>query len=494
MKKVHKLLALALIIIVGIVIAVNSFYADSIDCDENTLIISQCTGNMRGLETGVSVYAGYNEVPMLLSDKKIPAQIANWLPSYISQNNISKIIVVGDMDADQLLKLRMMGTEVRQVQSDSISSILTKIADNTKDKNNDTVIFTASDPMAGFLGAHLKAPVFITANNSSYSSSEALDENYIKYLDEHEINHILVVGSLPENIMNKLNEYNATVEVITGQSSAEVSINVNEKLKNEGYINESKAYYGFYGELPAVIPSVIRSGAYLMEDSSFDTRTINYLKNNNVKEIYVTRNTESDYIQMEETDYISSDVINKFKENGFNVSFLTKDRTLDEATGLYDTKMILLESSNNISSNDMLNTAESQKTLPPLIEMLNNKKYVDSNNITVEVTSHDNNTWTVKWSTIHPYTWIKYNDTTYYATSNTGYEYYWTYNNNSWRVDYKHNNTTYYNVTWKENDDNTWTELQQDKNYTWSYDGSNWKCYSSDEKMVYNLSSPNNST
>jgi hypothetical protein len=231
-----------------------------------------------------------------------------------------------------------------------------------------------------------------------------------------------------------------------------------------------------------------------MEDSSFDTRTINYLKNNNVKEIYVTRNTESDYIQMEETDYISSDVINKFKENGFNVSFLTKDRTLDEATGLYDTKMILLESSNNISSNDMLNTTESQKTLPPLIEMLNNKKYVDSNNITVEVTSHDNNTWTVKWSTIHPYTWIKYNDTTYYATSNTGYEYYWTYNNNSWRVDYKHNNTTYYNVTWKENDDNTWTELQQDKNYTWSYDGSNWKCYSSDEKMVYNLSSPNNST
>ena len=171
-----------------------------------------------------------------------------------------------------------------------------------------------------------------------------MDENYIRYLDEHEIKNIIVVGSLPDKIIKKLNEYNATVEVITGQSSSQLSVNINKKLNGMGIIESNRAYYGFYGEIPAVIPSVIRDRAYLMEDSSFDTSTIDYLKENNVSEIYVTRNTESDYIQMEETDYISGDVIAKLEENEFNVTFLTKERTLDEATGLYDTKMILLES------------------------------------------------------------------------------------------------------------------------------------------------------
>ena len=102
MKKVYKLLVPALIILAVIIVTFASIYADSIDCDENTLIISQCTANMRGLETGISVYAGYKGVPMLLSDKRIPPQIANWLPSYIKRNNITKVIVVGSMDIDEL--------------------------------------------------------------------------------------------------------------------------------------------------------------------------------------------------------------------------------------------------------------------------------------------------------------------------------------------------------------------------------------------------------
>lgn len=489
MNKVYKLLVPALIILMVIVVAISSLHADSIDCDENTLIISQCTANMRGLETGISVYAGYNGVPMLLSDKTIPSQIANWLPSYITRNNITKVIVVGSMDMGELIKLKSMGVEVKQVNGDSISSILTKIADNTNDKNNDTIIFTASDPMAGYLGAHMKTPVFVTADNSTYTSSQELDENYIRYLDEHEIKNIIVVGTLPEAIMNKLNEYNATVEVITGQSSAQLSINVNKKLKSMGLIDSNRAYYGFYGEIPAAIPSVITDKAYLMEDSSFDTSTIDYLIENNVTDIYVTRNTESDYIQMEETDYISGDVIKKLEENGFNVTFLTKDRTLDEATGLYDTKMILLESHDDDAENNHNQSKQStKKTLPPLLEMLKNKKYVDSNNITVEITPQQDNNWTVKWSTIHPYTWIRYDDTHYYATSNTGYEYHWTYSNDTWKVNYTYNNTTYYNTTWMENDDNTWTEIQQNKNYTWNCDEDNWYCYSQDEKATYTLS------
>lgn len=490
MRKTYKLLVSALIILVVVlVVSITSFHADNIDCDENTLIISQCTANMRGLETGISVYAGYNGAPMLLSDKRIPSQISNWLPSYITKNNITKIIVVGSMDINELIKLKSMGVEVKQVNGDSISSILTKIADNTNDKNNDTVIFTSSDPMAGFLGAHLKAPVFITAHNSTYASSEQLDENYVRYLDEHEIKHIIVVGSLPDKIMKKLNEYNATVEVITGQSSTQVSINVNKKLKDMGYINSNKAYYGFYGEIPAVISSVVTDNAYLMEDSSFDISTIDYLKDNNVSDIYVTRNTESDYIQMEETDYISGDVIANLERNDFNVTFLTKDRTLDEATGLYDTKMILLESHNDDVDNNATDKASpTKKSLPPLLDILNNKKYVDSNNITVDITHETDNNWTVKWSTIHPYTWIKYNQTHYYATSNTGYEYQWIYTNDTWRVDYQYNNTTYYNTTWIENDDNTWTEMQQNKNYTWICDTDSWYCYSQNEKLTYSLS------
>ena len=489
MKKVYKLLVPALIILAVIIVTFASIYADSIDCDENTLIISQCTANMRGLETGISVYAGYKGVPMLLSDKRIPTQIANWLPSYIKRNNITKVIVVGSMDIDELIKLKSMGVEVKQVNGDSISSILTKIADNTKDKNNDTIIFTASDPMAGFLGACLKAPVFVTADNSTYASSQQLDENYIRYLDEHEIKNIIVVGSLPDKIIKKLNEYNATVEVITGQSSSQLSVNINKKLNGMGLIESNRTYYGFYGEIPAVIPSVIRDRAYLMEDSSFDTSTIDYLKENNVSEIYVTRNTESDYIQMEETDYISGDVIAKLEENEFNVTFLTKERTLDEATGLYDTKMILLESQddNPINSSDK-KVQHSQKTLPPLLEMLKKKKYVDSNNITADITSMDDNSWTVKWSTIHPYTWIKHDEAHYYATTNTGYEYRWIYTDEAWRVDYIFNNTTYYNTTWIENNDNTWTEMQQNKNYTWINDGANWYCYGQDEKLTYSLS------
>jgi len=490
MKKLYKIILALLFFTVLICLSMNYFYIDTIDSSENTLVISQCTANMRALETGVSSYAGYKQVPFILSDKKIPAQLANWLPGYISRNNITKIIVIGSMDADELVKLRLMGVEVKQIHGNSISEILTKMADNTEDKNNDTVIFTASDPLAGLLGAYMKAPVFVTAANSSYASSEKLDENYLNYLKSHDIKNIIVVGSLPDNIMNQLNQYDATVEILSGQTTSQVSIAVNDKLKNEGYINSTEAYYGFYGEIPAAIPLVVKNHAYLMEDSSFDNSTIDYLKNNSVDTVHVTRNTESDYIQMEETDYISSDIIKNFEDNGFKITFLTNNRTLDEATGLYDLKINMLESMTNSTSADKSNnTIGNQKSKPPLLSMLDKKHWVDSNNISVEIENKTDSNYTVKWSTIHPYTWVKYNDSYYYATSNTGYEYYWVNNNGLWMVDYKYQNKSYYNITWIENDDNSWTEIQKDKNYTWCYDGNNWYCYDENQSVIYNISS-----
>lgn len=490
MKKIYKIGLFLLIVGVIIGIAMHIFYIDSIDSDEHTLIISQCTGNMRALETGVAVYAGYKQVPIILSDKKIPEQLSNWLPGYISRNNITKIILVGSIDASEIVRLQLMGVEVKQINGNSISEILTKMAHNTHDKNNDTVIFTASDPLAAMLGAYIKAPVFITANNSSYNSAQYLDENYINYLKSHDVKNIIVVGNLPEKIISQLNEYNATIEVLSGETTSQVSISVNEKLKNMGYINSKTSYYGFYGEIPAIIPMVIKNHAYLMEDSSFDNATIEYLKNNDVNEVYVTRNKESDYIQMEETDYISTDIIKNFEDNDFKVSFLTNNRTLDEATGLYDLKINILESMGNSTQlPDNKNIIHAQKSKPPLLSILEGKRWIDSNNISVDIKSNQNNSYDVQWSTIHPYLWVKYNDSYYFATSHTGYEYYWTYNNASWTVDYKYNNSSYYNVTWTENDDNSWTEIQANNKYLWKYDGSSWYCYGEDNQVIYTLSS-----
>ena len=67
----------------------------------------------------------------------------------------------------------------------------------------------------------------------------------------------------------------------------------------------------------------------LIEDSSNHGDISDYIKENNVSKITLTRNTESDYIQMEESDYISSKIIDEFRENNIDTEFLTNNRTLD---------------------------------------------------------------------------------------------------------------------------------------------------------------------
>ena len=129
-------------------------------------------------------------------------------------------------------------------------------------------------------------------------------------------------------------------------------------------------------------------------------------------------------------------------------------------------------------------TGKSMESSPPLIEMLNYTSVVDSNNISANITNN-NNTYNVKWSTIHPYTWKKISNNAYYATSNTGYEYFWNYDENTWTVDYKYNNTSYYQVKWIKNTDNTWTEMHPTNNYTWNYDGNKWACYKNSQMIYY---------
>lgn len=237
--------------------------------------------------------------------------------------------------------------------------------------------------------------------------------------------------------------------------------------------------------MPTIIPSVLKNNALLVEDSSNNGNILSYLQENNIKNVVVTRNTESDYIQMEEPDYISSDVTNQLEKNNITVHWLTKERTLDEATGLYDMKILTVEN-RDIKETKQFNNSNNQiiKTDPPLIAMLNTKKCIDSNNISAEIKENDGE-YTVKWSTIHPYVWKKINENEYHATSNTGYEYHWTKDVNTWKVNYTFNNQEYYNTTWIENDDNSWTEIQAKRNFTWKYDGMKWKCYDKNHLIYY---------
>ena len=54
----YKILAIIVIVVLLGIFSTKFLYTDSMDIDNNTLVISVCTGNMRGLETGISVYWG----------------------------------------------------------------------------------------------------------------------------------------------------------------------------------------------------------------------------------------------------------------------------------------------------------------------------------------------------------------------------------------------------------------------------------------------------
>ncbi|WP_323737319.1 hypothetical protein PXD04_05080 [Methanosphaera sp. ISO3-F5] len=487
MKTTHKIMS---IIIIGILITlffISTLYTDTIECDNQTLIISVCTGEMRALETGIAVYAGIEEAPLILSDKTLPDQLNTWLPSYIEKNNITKIIIVGPVTPQQIIEFMKLRVTIKQINGDNIADILTKITENNKNINKNEIIITSSDPLAGILGAYTKTPVFITATNSTYQSANTLSKEYKEYITKHNIKKATIIGNTPQNIKDELKNHNIQIEEISGETSLDVSNNLNNKLKQEGYLkNTNTAFYGFYGEIPTIIPTVIKENAILIEDSSNKGNIIPYLQENNITTVYILRNTESQYIQMEETDYISTDVINNLQNNNITIKYLTKPRTLDEATGLYDMKILTAEHMENTTAPTIKEEKTSHiKTQPPLIAILEKQKIKDSNNITATITKQNNTKYILKWDTIHPYTYNKINENTYHITSNTGYEYIWKKQQNMWKEQYIYNNTTYYNITWTENKDNTWTETHEKQEYTWNFNGQKWVCYNQQQEPIY---------
>ena len=192
---------------------------------------------------------------------------------------------------------------------------------------------------------------------------------------------------------------------------------------------------------------------------------------------------------MEETDYISSKTIKQLQENNITVKYMTKGRTLDEATGLYDTKIMTAETFENNTHNNLEENKNNIKikTKPPQLAILDFKNITDSNNVTAQITQKNGTEYNVKWDTIHPYTWTKNDENNYYATSNGEYEYYWTQKDDTWQVTYCHNKTPYYNITWKQNNDNSWTEIHENNNYTWDYDGQKYYCYNNEKQVIYTI-------
>lgn len=485
------ILVVVAVIFIGICLIHNDLYTDTIDDSDNSLIISLCTGNMRSIESGVSVYCARYHIPLVLSDKTIPNQIMNWLPGYIKENNIKKITIIGPIDASEILKLKSFNVDVKQVNGDSIASILTTIARNNKDVKHDSVIFTASDPLAAHLGSYMNLPVFITANNSSYNSADHLADEYIEYLKDYNIHSVTIVGSLPDTLKDDIKKLNISIDEITGHDTLELSYNVNDRIKSMGYLNNStSAYYGFYGEIASVIPIAYSENAMLIEDSSNMAGASNYLKENNISDIYFSRNLKSDYILMEEEDYISDNIINELEDNNFNIKTFTKQRTLDEATGLYDVRITSAQNMENMTQNTQKYNMTPQKcNMPPLISMLNNNTtWQDSNNITCNITQNNTTTYTMKWSTIHPYTFTKINDTYIHATTNTGYEYDWIYDGKgSWSCIYKLNHTQYHTTKWTQQD-NKWIENQENITYTWYYnDNTGWSCCDENNTIIYEI-------
>ena len=487
--KQYKLILLFFIILLGLTIFIQDFHTNTIP-QENTLVISVCTGDMRTLETGISAYAGYKQVPLILSDKTLPIQLKKWLPGYVKENNITQIIIAGQISIEEKWELLKMGVNIKQLPGNNIPEILTSLAENTQDKNNDTIILTASDPLAGYYGAYTKTPVFTTAENATYNSAKKLDEQYKQYITKHNIKHITIIGSIPESIKEELKTLNIEIEEINGENSIILSNNVNQKLREKGLLNNTNTtYYGFYGELPTMIPSIISSNSMLIEDSSNTQNILPTIKENNINTVYLTRNTETDYIQMEETDYISSKTIKQLQENNIAVKYMTKGRTLDEATGLYDTKIMTAETFENNTHNNIEENKNNIKikTKPPQLAILDFKNITDSNNVTAQITQKNGIEYNVKWDTIHPYTWTKNDENNYYATSNGEYEYYWTQKDDTWQVTYCHNKTPYYNITWKQNNDNSWTEIHENNNYTWDYDGQKYYCYNNEKQVIYTI-------
>ncbi|HMK53630.1 MAG TPA: hypothetical protein VK444_02515 [Methanobacteriaceae archaeon] len=469
--------------------------------DNNTLIISSATGEMRALEVGVAGYAANKNIPLILKGKDIPYPLNEWLPKFIKDNKIKKVVIIGSISGWELYQLKTLNVTVEKLDGSSKPEILVKLAEKNY-KSIDTVIITPSNPSASYLGALMNVPVFVLAESGKYTSLDKMPSEYSDFILKHHVKSVISVGPVPSNIITDLKSKNITVEEINGDNSFETSLKVSDKIieiqKAKG-ITPNSTFIGYYGELPSLIPLIFKDHALIIEDpANHVNETVSYLKKNNIDKAIITRNSPASYLQMEEPDFVPANVADKLTSNGIEITYLTNFRTINEATGLYETKMmgaaLLLNSTKIVNSSNQdlqlvdklinLNIVPSQ--YPPLLDMtLKGGTWKSDKGHILTVNRAGYNHWTYVWRGIHPYTWEN-NGESWYCDSNSNYTWNWSHVNDTWVVDYLSNGNPFYRVYWVKRGD-IWLEIHPEGFYEWVYKGNSWICTKNDTKQSFVL-------
>lgn len=498
----------------------NGFNSDK---GNDTVILSASTGDMKGLEVGVASYAGEAGIPLILAGRTVSYPLNEWITLFKDKANIRKVLIVGPVSNWQIFSLKLGGLKIEQIDGLSKAEILTEMAGKTY-KSLDTVIITPSDPSASLLGAVMNVPVFVVAEPGKYTSNDLLPLEYNLFISDYHIQKVIIVGNVSPQIIADLKAKNLKVEEIKGNDSFQTSVLVSDRIidiqKQRG-VEVKSAYCGFYGELPSIVPLAVRSQSIILQDPTLHMdETVNYLKNKGITKVIITRNGPADYLQMEEPDFVSSRLVMKLASNGIETSSITSFRTINEATGLYETKILVAESilsADNLWGNFRIikgKLADTYRGLipiedssyPPLLDIiLKGGNWETNTGSQLAVNKIGLNTWFYSWKGIHPYIWHRNNENDWYCYSGTEYSWHWIHanqtdegintnsNHDTWTVEYLSNEKVYYRVYWVKKG-TIWQEIHTEASYKWQYKFNSWICTkdgSNEYFVLYPVIGPN---
>lgn len=508
--KLFKLLPVLLLIIVIFIIfiTVSPYFTpqkniSGFNGTNTSLIICYSTGDMKGLEVGVASYAGNEGMPLILTSNSIPYPLNDWLIQIIEQAHIQKVIVVGPVSQWQINSLKQNNIEVESISGTTKAEILSELAEKNY-KTLDTVIITSSDPSASLLGAYMDVPVLVVADPGKYTSSDVLAPEYENLLDEYNVKKVIIVGSVSDDIKMKIEEKKIQIDYLKGDDNYKTSQLVSDRiidlLRQRGVVVKT-AYCGFYGELPSIVPLAVKNNSIMLIDPTLHMDdAVNYLKTNDITQAVITRNGPADYLQMEEPDFVSKTFTNMLNSSGINTISITNFRTINEATGLFETKMMAAEEllaigPNKIYKNEIYTNlltidqifAIKETQYPPYLDIiLKGGNWETSTGSKLTILQLGPNQWYFGWKGIHPYIWNRINNDEWYCYSGSQYSWHWTHVNKSenqsnqnklkdvWTVEYLSNDKVYTKVYWVKKGE-LWEEIHTEATFIWQYEGK-WIC------------------
>ncbi len=511
MDKSYKLLWIFACLFIGVLIL--CFLINSVTTDESfngfsgevndTVIICSATGDMKALEVGVASYAGKEGIPLILTSQTIPFPLNEWFSLFKDRANIKKVILIGPVSPWQVLSLKLLNLNVERIDGSSKAEILTEMAEKAY-KSQDTVIITASDPSASLLGAYMDVPVFVVAEPGEYVSSDTLELEYESYISDNNIKRVIVVGTVSQGIINDLNSKDIQLEEIGGDDNFQTSVLVSDRIRDilgQRSVEVKTAYAGFYGELPSIIPLAVHNNSIILTDPTIHMdEAVDYLTTAGIDDVIITRNGPADYLQMEEPDFVSSRFIDRLHAAGIDTSSLTNFRTINEATGLYETKMMAAELLYRTGGlwggaglDPSLTLLGSVRTgiadYPPILDtVLKGGNWGSSTGSQLTVKQIGLNEWYYQWKGIHPYVWQRINDSDWCCYSGTQYSWHWIQanktehgiftnsTNDTWTVEYLSDNQVYNRVYWVKKG-NIWEEIHSEASFNWKKELNSWICY-----------------